>query len=269
MGAPLLRSFKGAPREKGPPPSLLHAKGRPGGGGGVGPKKKTAQQKQQHQLQLQKMQQKQQQQGLLGGFAKHKKAKKAKEADGGPLGTKKGTAALRAKKKKDTVMGAPPEGPLIEGANLEARDLPYDMVSDEVFEGYKLFGRLCDRFVPHGSLFPSLRLFIDRLFTGYSRYLGITEDQFKIRVEYEWRFILPLKKDPLAPDPKGAPEGAPEGAPNGAPNAAQEGDGTEGALYDSSPFDSLDERLCQAWAAKRGLTIIDEETAKKAVSVSF
>ncbi|CDJ35388.1 uncharacterized protein EMH_0072790 [Eimeria mitis] len=166
---PLQEVGWGGPQDRGGPKSSLHAKGRPGGGGGVGPKKKTAQQKQQQQLLLQKQQQKQQQLQQLGGFAKHKKAKKAKEGEGGPQGTTKKTAASRGPKRGAATEGPPGAPPYLAAANLNARDLPYDMVSAEVFEVYKLFGRLCDPFLPHASLPPSSRLFLDRLFKGFTR----------------------------------------------------------------------------------------------------
>ena len=125
-------TIKGAPKEWRGPHSSLHAKGRPGGGGGVGPKKKTAQQKQQQQLMLQKQQQKQQQLQQLGGFAKHKKAKKAKEGEGGPLGTAKQTAAAKLHRKAAAKEG-PPEDPSLAAADLSLRDLPYDLVRGSGF----------------------------------------------------------------------------------------------------------------------------------------
>ncbi|CDJ44524.1 hypothetical protein ETH_00033690 [Eimeria tenella] len=149
-------SFQKAPR------TSLHAKGRPKGGGGVGPKKKTAQQKQQQQLMLLKQQQKQQKLQQLGGFAKHKKAKKA--AEGGAAA--KGAAATRGPRK---AAAAAEEDPDISAANLSTKELPYDLVPPEVFEVYKAFGRLGDPFAPHASLPPSRRIFLDRLFKGFTR----------------------------------------------------------------------------------------------------
>ncbi|OEH74115.1 hypothetical protein cyc_06625 [Cyclospora cayetanensis] len=160
-----------------------------------------------------------------------------------------------------------PEAPDISKANLQARDLPYDLVSPDVFEVYKAFGRLADPFEPHGSLPPSRRLFMDRLFKGFTRLEGITEDQFRIRLEYDWRFVLPLAKDPLAPpQTPEAPGGskAPEAAEAVSDGKTPEDQVTmDTAASSPSPFEALDLKLCQAWAAARGLPLVEEEATRK------
>ncbi|KAL8445391.1 hypothetical protein Emed_005658 [Eimeria media] len=255
-------------------PSALAAKGRPGGGGGVGPKKKTPQQ-QAHQKQQQ----------MLGGFGKQKAAKKKAEnaaaATAAAKGAPKGPPTPRLTRKSG--VKTEEESQDIQGADLSARDLPYGLVSPEVFEVYKLFGRLGDPLIPGSSLPPSRRLFIERLFKGYTRcspmmsllsllFLlsllslspaadgfvccavsllsirycdrvyalrgmleGLSEDQFRLRLEYDWRFLLPLPRDPLAPP----------GVCTGA---------STGPL-----FEGLDLKLCKAWAAVRKLPLKTEE----------
>ncbi|KAL8444417.1 hypothetical protein Emag_005512 [Eimeria magna] len=168
-------------------PSALAAKGRPGGGGGVGPKKKTPQQ-QAHQKQQQ----------MLGGFGKQKAAKKkAESAATASRGAPKGPSTSRLARKSGVKSGEDIQD--IQDADLSARDLPYNLVSPEVFEVYKLFGRLGDPLIPGASLPPCRRVFIERLFKGYTRLEGLSEDQFRLRLEYDWRFLLPLPRDPLAP----------------------------------------------------------------------
>ncbi|KAL8273613.1 hypothetical protein Esti_002435 [Eimeria stiedai] len=204
-------------------PTALAAKGRQGGGGGVGPKKKTPQQ-QAHQKQQQR----------LGGFGKQKAAKKrAENAAEAARGASKAPCTSRLLRKS----GSNTEEDIqdIRGANLSARDLPYDLLSPEAFEVYKVFGRLGDPLTPGASLPPSRRLFIERLFKGYTRLEGLSEDQFRLRVEYDWRFLLPLPRDPLAPP----------GVYTGA---------STGPL-----FEGLDLKLCKAWAAVRKLPLKTEE----------
>ncbi|KAL8425301.1 hypothetical protein Efla_001683 [Eimeria flavescens] len=213
--------FLGPPREP-PRGSKLRAKGRPGGGGGVGPKKKTPQQQQQ-----------QKQQQLLGGFGKHKAAKK-KAGSPAPSPPKR-APSTRPGVRKGAPKAEEEDVQALAEANLAARDLPYDIVSPEVFEVYKAFGRLGDPLSPGASLPPSRRLFVERLFKGFTRLEGLSLDQFRIRLEYDWRFLLPLPRDPLAPP------GVPAGAPSG------------------PPFEGLDLKLCRAWAAKRGLPLKTEE----------
>ncbi|KAL8430612.1 hypothetical protein ACSSS7_005831 [Eimeria intestinalis] len=209
----------------GPLSTALAAKGRPGGGGGVGPKKKTPQQ-QAHQKQ----------QRMLGGFGKQKAAKK--KAENAAAAASRGPPKTAHSNRLTRRSGVRAEGHIqdIQDANLSARDLPYDLVPPEVFEVYKLFGRLGDPLNPGASLPPSRRLFIERLFKGYTRIEGLSEDQFRLRLEYDWRFLLPLPRDPLVPSSVSTRD-------------------TTGTL-----FEGLDLRLCKAWAAKREMPLKTEDS---------
>lgn len=103
----------------GPLETVLYAKGRPGGGGGVGPKKKTAAQQQQQKLQ--------QQHG--GGFAKHRKALKAAEKAAASAKPPAGPIFNTPIKVARRAPAARADAGDISGANLQARDLPNELVN--------------------------------------------------------------------------------------------------------------------------------------------
>ncbi|CEL95819.1 unnamed protein product [Vitrella brassicaformis CCMP3155] len=77
--------------------------------------------------------------------------------------------------------------------------LPYGKIDQVKWEMMKLMGRMGDPSFPYYSAPLSPKLFLDRLFGGKE---VLDEDEFKIKVERKWRFLMPVEGDVFRDEPE-------------------------------------------------------------------